>query len=782
MCCGLVDATHKNHSANRVRQSDGSPPTAVPTLRVTAKRECRHGPGQLAFVIGLFILAMFQDVVSGTNSFFYRDFGVWAYPDALYHRDCFWRGELALWNPYNNCGLPFLAQWNTLTLYPLSLIYLLLPMPWSLNVFCLFHLWLAGLGMNLLAYRWTGDRFAASVAGVAYALNGLTLHSLMWPNNIAAIGWLPLVILFAEHAWKDGGRWLVFAAIAGAIQMLAGAPEIILLTWFTIGALAAADLLRQKARIATVAWRLGWIVALTTLLSIAQLLPFFELITHSQRSVAFGDSTWSMPASGWANLLVPLFHQTRSIVGVYSDDSQQWTSSYYAGIAVIVLAVMAVARVPDRRVRALAALGLFALLMSMGEHSVLFRSVKTLIPQMGFFRFPIKFVVLLVFACPLLAAFAIQHFRKDVEARRTTIRWLPIVWSLTLVLIIGIIVVSHYKPVLNENWGTTLDSGVSRFVFLTLILGAIWVSLRVETQWQRFCVQAGAIVLIGLDAATHTPQQNPTIPTAVLKPNVAALADMPKLGEGRAMVSLDVQRFMDHAATSNLVQYFLGQRTTLFANCNLIDRIPKTSGFYSLYLREEAPVRSLFDIATNHFPSGLADFLGIVRISSSNDLFGWTARPTALPLITGGQQPIIADPATMLAALMNPRFASQEIVYLPAETGTGLQIRNRSEVKIEDTHVAAHRIEAVVESKTPALVIVAQAFDRAWRAKIDGKPAPLLRANLAFQAIEVPAGHHALTLMYRDSYFCIGLLVSLLTFFSCIGFAVLSAREECATG
>ena len=55
-------------------------------------------------------------------------------------RESFWRGEMPLWNPYNNCGLPFLAQWNTLALYPGSLFYLLLPLSWALGVFCLLHL------------------------------------------------------------------------------------------------------------------------------------------------------------------------------------------------------------------------------------------------------------------------------------------------------------------------------------------------------------------------------------------------------------------------------------------------------------------------------------------------------------------------------------------------------------------------------------------------------------------------------------------------------------------
>src|SRR5207253_8580621 len=63
---------------------------------------------------------------------------------AFHHRESFWRGEVPLWNPLNDCGVPFLAQWNTIVLYPGSLFYLLLPLSWSLGVFCLAHLLVAG--------------------------------------------------------------------------------------------------------------------------------------------------------------------------------------------------------------------------------------------------------------------------------------------------------------------------------------------------------------------------------------------------------------------------------------------------------------------------------------------------------------------------------------------------------------------------------------------------------------------------------------------------------------
>ena len=98
-------------------------------------------PLRFGLILALFVFAAFPQVILGMESFVVRDFGFFAYPLAHFQQQCFWRGELPFWNPYNDCGVPFLAQWNTMPLYPPSLVYLTLPLEWSLSLFCLLHLW-----------------------------------------------------------------------------------------------------------------------------------------------------------------------------------------------------------------------------------------------------------------------------------------------------------------------------------------------------------------------------------------------------------------------------------------------------------------------------------------------------------------------------------------------------------------------------------------------------------------------------------------------------------------
>src|SRR5256885_9989420 len=105
---------------------------------------------RFAIVLAAFIVVFFADPLLTGRSFVFRDFGIFTYPNASFQRDSFWRGEFPLWNPLNNCGIPFLAQWNTVCLYPPVLIYLLLPLVPGLTVFLLAHLFVAGMGMYFL--------------------------------------------------------------------------------------------------------------------------------------------------------------------------------------------------------------------------------------------------------------------------------------------------------------------------------------------------------------------------------------------------------------------------------------------------------------------------------------------------------------------------------------------------------------------------------------------------------------------------------------------------------
>lgn len=726
-------------------------------------------PWRLAGLIALLIAVAYPGVVMGTHSLFYRDFGLFTYPLAWYHHASFWRGEIPLWNPLNDCGLPFLAQWNTAVLYPFSFIYVIFPLPWSLNYFCLLHLILAGVGMYFLAFRWLNNRLAASLAGLVFAWNGLSVQSLMWASTLAALAWMPLVVLFVERALQEGGRRLVPAALVGAIQMLTGSPEVIVLTWLIIGMLALAHGWRKTIGWPTGLRRLMLMILLVAGLTAAQTLPFLEFIAHSNRNSAFANNQWALPSWGWANLLVPLFHCSSSILGVFSQDEQQWTASYYLGIGTVGLAVWALWRGKQPRVWLLGGMAIAGVLLAMGEANPIYALAKRLFPSLGMMRYPIKIIVLTVFAVPLLAATGLARYQRleSTEMNRAR-RQLLVVGLVLMTLVAGILFAAYHWPHERESWSTTWHSGASRAAFLALMWAAILRMSGARLPRERAVMGWAILLLAGLDGLTHTPKENPTVTVHAYDPAGIRETVVARPGESRAMVSPVRQAFLSQAATTNALNYFIGCRRSLFMDCNLPEGIPVVGGFYPIYLKREAAVRERLYKLTNSFPEPLADFIGVSQISAPDNLFDWIPRTNFMPLMTAGQKPVFAPDDKTLRVLGSESFSPRTEVYLPADAAGALQVTNGCAAQVNLRKFSAHKLMADVDAPQRAMVVVAQSYYYPWRAYVDDQPVPLWRANYAFQALEVPAGHHVVKLTYQDKVFWIGAAISLFTLLGCL--------------
>ncbi len=747
---------------------------AKTALKVGTDADGWFTPGRFAALLAVLIVACFPQVVFGFETFFFRDFGVFAYPLAFYHREAFWRGDMPLWNPYNYCGLPFLAQWNTLTLYPLSLFYLLFPLSWSLGMFNLLHMFWAGLGMYFLAYRWTGNRLAASVAGLVYAFNGLSWDALMWSNNTAALGWMPWVVLCTERIWREGGgRNLILASLAGAMQMLTGAPEVIILTWFALGILWLTEWLGGETPRGKVVWRFLTVGGLVFGLAAAQLLPFLDLLAHSQRDKDFGDSSWAMPLGGWANYLVPLFH---CIAGphVYYQDSQEWTFSYYLGIGTVALALVALWRVRERRMWVLAGLAIFSLTMALGDRGGVYAVVRKMAPMMGFMRFPIKFVVLATFVIPLIAAQAVSWWQALPEAQLQSERkklW-QIGWLLFGVMVFILWWEWLIHPPVRDNPLAVTKNALLRAVFLALIIGCLMLLRLLENFKLQRLARLCFLLLFWFDVFTHAPNLSPTLERTVYEPDVIRQYfkwdNQLKLGESRAMPAWSPISKIRFKLANDPIADLFGRRLASFDNYNLLDHFPKYDGFFSLNLWQMDQLNRRVAIATtNDAMPGMKDFLGVSHVNNPTNPVDWIARDTFLPMITAGQQPLFVDDAAALQVVTGTRFNSMRFVYLPPDAKRLITATNQAEAKIVSHHVEAEHVEAEVEAGASTMVVIAQAYYHPWHAYVDGKATPLFRANYAFQALEVPAGKHQVRLVYEDRTFFYGVILSLISLLAC---------------
>lgn len=713
----------------------------------------------MAALVGGLLLATFAAVLVGRDTFFFRDFSTLAYPTIHYQREAFWRGELPFWNPLSHCGVPFLAQWNTLVFYPLSLIYLLLPLPWSLNLFCVLHLGLAAWGMYRWSRAWGTSAAASGMAAVAFAFGGLTLSSHIYPNYLIALGWAPWVVWVTQEAALRGGRWLVPAVLVGACQLLSGAPEIVLQTWvLTLGLCwfappGSVPLFPRVVRGLSV-------VVLIALLCAPQMLPFFDLLRHSQRGSGYATQLWTMPGTGWANLLVPLFRCFQTPQGFYYQIGQAFVASYYAGIGILVLALVAVLARSDRRVRLLAFLCLLALVVAMGDNGFLYAGLRKVFPWLGVARFPIKAVYLAGMALPLLAALGVDTL---IDRATTRPKWLPLVLAGMAVLMFGAVAFQWSFPGPGEQPRAVLSSALSRLAFLAGTLGLLlrwaWFSER-----GRGWLAATALGLLTWgDLITHSNALVPTLPSSALSGRMAEIPPAAPPGFSRAMTSARAEYLLLTRTLPSLLNDLYGSRLSLWSNLNLLEGIAKVNGAITLQIGYEAQLEQmLYALPPRDYP-GLRAFLAVSHTSSPASPVEWVAVTNSLPLVTIGQAPRFVSDQDALRLVGSSEFWPSETVLLPEAARTAVRATRVADAKARLTRLEHSRLEIVTESPAATLLVVAQSYYHRWQALVDGQPAPLLRANHAFQAVEVPAGLHKVEFVYRDPLFRLGVIVSVIT-------------------
>ncbi len=732
-------------------------------------------PRRFIVLLALLTLASYPQVFLGFQTFVYRDFGLFSYPLAYHFRESFWHGEVPLWNPLNNCGTPFLAQWNTQVLYPPALFYLLFPLSWSLGVFCLLHLFWGGLGMFCFVQRRTRNHLAAAFAGIIFAFNGLMLSSLIWPATIAGLAWMPWVIWLTERAWREGGRSLVLAAVAGAMQMLSGGTEVTLLTWVLLGATGLLEFVRGEGLRGKVLWRTCLIVLLISGLSAAQLLPFFDLLDYSRHQEAISASLWPMPLTGWANFFVPLFH-CRSFQGVFVQDNQFWINSYYVGVATLALALGTLWRIRRGHIWLPATLAGFCLILALGDATPVYGWLSRQVGVVSLVRFPIKFVIVAVFVLPLLAACFLAQGRPNTGTK--TFRPGPVrslVWFAMVALILGIVWWNWRSSPAGDDRTRIWWNGLARAGFFTAIAGGWWFAGKIHTAKSRRLWQLLLLLLVWLDLYQQAPWPQ-TVSRTIYQPGLPRPLPAPIFGETRALVPFSMNAALGHLVLTNAMSDYLGRRFTLSSDCNLLDNIPNGDGFFPLYLSRYAAM--FYTYHNRSTPDTLLDFIGVSQsLAVSTNRYEWIPRSTSMPLLTGGQQPVFTDDLTAVQMFTNANFDPRREVCLPQEAKSRIAASHATTVKISSSKFSAGQIEADAEAAEPALLVAAQMYYHPWRAYVDGQPVRLWPANYAFQAFEIPAGSHHVKLVYEDRRFHLGATISLATLAGGVVFYGLSRRR-----
>ena len=96
---------------------------------------------------------------------------------------------------------------------------------------------------------------------------------------------------------------------------------------------------------------------------------------------------------------------------------------------------------------------------------------------------------------------------------------------------------------------------------------------------------------------------------------------------------------------------------------------------------------------------------------------------------------------------------------------------------------SADRVRLDAELSADGYVVLVDGHDPGWRVRVDGRPAPLVRANVAFRAVAVPAGRHVVDMVYRPTAALAGLVVSGITLAALVvAFAMPLVRRQFNSG
>jgi O-antigen/teichoic acid export membrane protein len=208
-------------------------------------------------------------------------------------RESFAAGELPLWNPYILSGQPFMASGQNGSLYPLGVLFYVMPVESAYGWFIALHLLIGALGAYWLARTLGATRLGGIVSGLTFGFCGYLVVSFLWPMVVSTAVWLPTVLAVIERQMQRGTREAVRSIAVGGLvvglQFLAGHLEMSLYVLLTAGLYTTIRLaLRLRADGIVRPLLDGFValamVALGTGLAAIQLVPFAEVINANVRS------------------------------------------------------------------------------------------------------------------------------------------------------------------------------------------------------------------------------------------------------------------------------------------------------------------------------------------------------------------------------------------------------------------------------------------------------------------------------------------------------------------
>ncbi len=652
----------------------------------------------------------------------YDDF-VYYYPTFTYAFAELRAGRFPFWNPHQHAGTPFFATAQHLLLYPLNVLYLVLPTPTAMAGTTLLHLLLAQVFTFALGRTIGLSATAAATAAVAYGFSTAIAVLIYLPHHLYGAIWIPLLLALV-HRVVCGPRQAAAAVGLGgaaAAQYLGSYPMFCLFSFYACGAYALwllAGRWRAGAGTRDLGAGLAALAAaavLATALSAPQLLPAAELAAQSPRALA---------ALTIADV-DPYYRQVDPMQVLWAAlfpgrDVQIYRPLPHVGLAALALACLAVAhraRRADAGFFALLALG--SGLIGLGRHTPLFALYYRL-PTADWFRIPNRFYVLTALGLALLAGIGADWLlgRARGWGRRVLALALPAaVYASLFFTFINRVALPETDPTVHVMPSPVVE-------FLRARQGLDRTYIPPPGPMARGTVPSKSGMLHGLYVATD--REN--VYVARFAEYVARTQDPGETAMRRALAQ---------SLFGDLSLIPQGEYHAHFASPNwrLLDLLGTryiVAGPGTIFPRQGG---------TRAFPLIFKD--GRVAVYRN---------PEALPRAYVVHRFEVVPGAAVLDRLIDPTFDPRAAVILeqpPAEDIAPAA----SAAPARILSYAADEVVVETRAEATGLLVLTDQDYPGWEAEVDGTPAPIYRANYLFRAVPVPAGRHRVVFRFRPRSF-----------------------------
>src|SRR5262245_9179629 len=279
------------------------------------------------------------------------------------------------------------------------------------NLLILAGLTLTGWTMSLVVYRWTGDTWAAIVAGLLLAFNA---HSLTRLANLEPMHaeFLPLAV-YALDRLLTRPRAITAVALAAGIALQALTSNYLLV--MTAFAMTAAALARPGDWLGAGRMRalllLGLAAGLASIVLVPFLLPYF----HAQRDQGLMRSLQAVAVyqGSWRDYLT-----TGSRLHYDAWSVRFWSgmrAALFPGFTALLMAAVAMVSGiawRDRALRLWTAIGIAGLLLSFGTRMPGYVLLYNFVPLLQGIRAPVRFGYLVLVAVAALAGFGLAWLNR----------------------------------------------------------------------------------------------------------------------------------------------------------------------------------------------------------------------------------------------------------------------------------------------------------------------------------------------------------------------------------